>query len=84
MVEWLTEAEAQAYIGRGRTSLWDWRKRGIVRAMKMSDGTWRYGRGSLRLARRDADRRRAEQKRVAGPGRGHKRERNPDQLAFFP
>ncbi|QQM15148.1 helix-turn-helix DNA-binding domain protein [Gordonia phage Banquo] len=83
VVEWLTEAEAQAYIGRKRTTLWEWRRRGIVRAQKMSDGTWRYGKGSLRLARKDAERRKAEQKHVAGPGRGHKRESNPDQLVFF-
>ncbi|AKC03078.1 DNA binding protein [Gordonia phage Gsput1] len=82
-IEWLTEREAQEYIGRGKTSLWDWRRRGIVRAQRMSDGTWRYGKGSLRLARKDAERRKANQRHVAGPGRGHKRERNAAQLAFF-
>ncbi|AXQ51897.1 DNA binding protein [Gordonia phage Catfish] len=82
-MEWLTEQEARDYIGRGRTCLWDWRKRGIVRARRMSDRSWQYSRGSLKLAAADAARRSAEQRHVPGPGRGHKRERNPDQISLF-
>lgn len=74
--EWLPELAAEEYIGRGRTSLWEWRSRGVVEAFKakLPNGKvrWFYSRPGLRMALRDADRRRREQVRVAGPGRGYR------------
>ncbi|MFI8771294.1 hypothetical protein ACIGKQ_03955 [Gordonia sp. NPDC062954] len=70
----LSELAAQRYIGRGRTSLWTWRRDGLVKAyrVKLADGRWRtyYHRGSLRAASREMKRRKANQLHVAGPGRG--------------
>lgn len=75
--EWcISEPEAQSYIGRGRTTLWEWRRNGMVKAYraKLVTGhtTHYYTPGSLRAALREAKRRKANQLHVVGPGRGHK------------
>ncbi|GAB18112.1 hypothetical protein GOEFS_046_00680 [Gordonia effusa NBRC 100432] len=72
--ECLPEKAAQRFVGRGKTTLWDWRKRGTVLAYQVvtPDGYRRiyYAKGPLRAALRDAQRRKRDQVRVAGPGRG--------------
>lgn len=74
-IDWLSESDAREFSGRGKTTLWDYRRRGIVKAVKLSragrPAEWHYTVGSLKLARRDAERRKAAQRHVAGPGRGN-------------
>lgn len=82
---YLGELAAQEFIGRGRTQLWTWRKEGLVIARQCitPDGRrrWLYSRGSLKAARREMERRKAEQVHLAGPGRGYKGERSAEELA---
>lgn len=87
LTTWLTELEAQHYIGRSRTTLYRWRKAGIVRARKLPNGQWQYGQSTLKLALAEVNRRSVEgqiqmqnRRYIHGPGRGYKSlGRNPKQ-----
>lgn len=94
MIVWLTETEARKFIGRGKVTLWKWRKRGIVQARRLRDGSWQYGRGSLLLARKDSERRaQASQvhnrnrrvSEIGSPGANYRGRPgvNPGQLELF-
>ncbi len=89
--EWLRGIEEAArWIGRGRTTLYEWKSRGLIRAVKVdaphpvsgkATRVWAVAPGSLLKAAEDAERRKLAQCNVAGPGRGHKGERDPRELA---
>ncbi|MBY4212881.1 helix-turn-helix domain-containing protein [Rhodococcus fascians] len=80
LTTWLTEQEAQHYIGRSRSTLYRWRKLGIVRARKLPNRQWQYAQSTLKLALADTLKRQAatqlqmqNRRFIHGPGRGHKR-----------
>lgn len=82
---YLVEMAAQEFIGRSRVTLWDWRRQGLViaRQCRFPDGSkhWLYHAGSLRAAKRETDRRKRDQLRVGGSGRGHRGRRSKIELA---
>ena len=80
---WLTEHEAQHYIGRTARTLYRWRKLGIVRARKLPNRQWQYAQSTLVLARKNATERYQARPIVAGPGRGRKRWCPSGQLELF-
>lgn len=83
--DWLRGAsEAARWIGCGRTTVYDRVKRGTVRSVKVREPSGNIVRlfspGSLRLSQREAEKRKREQRSVAGPGRG-RRDRTEGELA---
>ncbi|MGV9857308.1 hypothetical protein ACWDTD_01510 [Gordonia sp. NPDC003425] len=83
--EYLPELAAQRYAGRGRTTLFEWRRSGYVdaRLMRLSSGRsrWYYRKSTLRIAARAAAKSKRDQLHVPGPGRGRIGERSPEVLA---
>lgn len=79
LTTWLTELEAQHYIGRSARTLYTWRQRGLVRARKLPNRQWQYSQSTLKLALAEASKRQCEtqvhmqnRRYIHGPGRGHK------------
>ncbi|MGC5245376.1 hypothetical protein ACPXB3_00345 [Gordonia sp. DT219] len=88
--EWLRGwDEAGRWIGRKRTTIYEWQRAGNLRAVKVSAPhpvtgrparVWAISPGSLVAAAREADRRRAAQRHLPGPGRGRKGRRSAHEL----
>lgn len=82
MAVWLDEWDAQRYVGRSDRTLRRWRNDGLVRVGKRQ-GKWVYEKASLKIARKEADRRYRERRIVPGAGRGKKRSRPEDLIPLF-